>query len=89
MAPTTAMFTDSHRIIARSWTRDIPLREQSQLVGALEDRQGQRVDDAEDGDDDGEAEQHGDERQDHIDLALGVLLVPVAVIDHRGRGSHW
>ena len=50
--------------------------EQAQLPGALEDRERQGVDDAEQGDHDRQQEHHGDEQQQVVDEATGLRLEP-------------
>ena len=50
--PNSEMITASHRTAARTWRRRMPTaRSRPELAGALEHRQGDRVGDAEDGDD--------------------------------------
>ena len=63
------MITDSQRTVARSWRAGHAHRpQQPELPGALEDREGQGVGDAEQGDDHGQGEQGVDEVEQHVDL---------------------
>ena len=41
------MTTDSHRIVDRGWARVMPTAKHPELTGAFDDRQGERVADAE------------------------------------------
>ena len=68
-APKTARITDSERIMARIWRRFMPTAaQQPDLVGALEHRQHERVDDPDEGDDHGQGEQRVDEAEQLVDL---------------------
>ena len=62
--PSSAMITDSHRIIERIWRRLIADRaQQPDLAGSLVDRQRHRVGDADERDDHREEQQHVDETE--------------------------
>lgn len=100
-APSRAMTIDSSRSIRLSLAAAEPDgAEQPDLAGPLDHRQRQGVDDAEDGDDDGQAEQGVDEVEHLVDLAallVGELALvfdrddrqvgerPVEVAPHLGR----
>ena len=84
--PNSAMMADSHRTLDRSLGPGHAHRpEQSELAGALVDRQRQRVGDAEQGDEDGQEEQRVHQREDLVD-GIGLGLLELAdVFDLHGR----
>ena len=73
-APSSDISTDSRRTTARTWRRVAADRpQQPELAGALDDRQHQRVDDAEDGHDHRQQQQRGDDAEQLVDGVLGLL----------------
>ena len=84
--PSRAMITDSHRTLDRTWRRVMPTaRSRPSSRRALDDRQAERVGDAEQRDDDGEEQQHVDQVQELVDLRGLRGLELVARLDLRAR----
>ena len=80
------MITDSHRTLDRSWRRVMPTaRSKPELVTTFDDRQPERVGDAEQRDDDGEEQQHVDQVEELVDLPglRGLVLVAVSTFGAR------
>ena len=86
--PSRAMMTDSHRTLDRSWRRVMPTaRSRPSSWRAFDDREPERVGDAEERDHDGEEEQHIDQVQELVDLRGLRRLVLVAGLAASGPGN--
>ena len=86
MVPTKAMISDSHRMLERTWRRrHAHGAQQAELAGALGDREQQGVDHADDGDDEGEGEQHVDDEQELVGLG-GLRPLVLADVLQLGAG---